>query len=84
MLTTVTPVQVRYWDLVIGVLLVFTATVTPFEVAYLNPHLDGTYHLLPLLSVGQKVFAVLYIMQDLFVLCMESQDLPCTYLAHMS
>lgn len=34
--------QVRYWDLVIGVLLVFTATVTPFEVAYLNPHLDGT------------------------------------------
>ena len=43
-LTIATPIQVRYWDLVIGILLVFTATVTPFEVAYLNPHLDGTYH----------------------------------------
>ena len=33
--------QVRYWDVIIFLLLVFTATVTPFEVAYLDPHLDG-------------------------------------------
>ena len=35
--------QVRYWDLVIGALLVFTAAVTPVEVAFLTPHLDGTF-----------------------------------------
>ena len=33
--------QVRYWDVVVLLLLVFTATVTPFEVSFLDPHLDG-------------------------------------------
>ncbi|DBB02391.1 TPA: hypothetical protein ACH3X3_011394 [Trebouxia sp. C0006] len=31
---------VRYWDVVILLLLVFTSTVTPFEVSFLDPHLD--------------------------------------------
>lgn len=35
--------QVRYWTVVIAVLLVFTATVTPFEIAFLEPALDSKH-----------------------------------------
>ena len=33
--------QVKYWDLWMGMQLLFTALVTPYQVAFLVTHLDG-------------------------------------------
>jgi len=35
--------QVKYWDLWMGLQLLFTALVTPYQVAFLVTHLDGEF-----------------------------------------
>ena len=35
--------QVKYWDLWMGLQLLFTAVVTPYQVAFLSTHLDGGF-----------------------------------------
>ena len=51
--------QVRYWTVVIASLLVFTATVTPFEIAFLDPALDGRHSFSRTLPIKLTYIAVL-------------------------